>query len=443
VQNQIFIKKKIDKFKKKNIFLPGDKSLSIRFVLFSSLAIGKSSASNLLMSDDVINTIECIKNLGIKVKQKKNKITIYGNGLFGFDYKRMTLDAGNSGTCARLILASIVDTKKPIRIVGDKSLSKRDMNRIIKPLEKFGAKFKKNNGKLPITVINGDNLKSIRYFEKLGSAQCKSAVMITALKSKGKTKLKCAPSRNHTELFFKHVLKLPIKKYKKNNLDIIEIDGLKNFKSFNYNIPSDISSAAFIIVLTLLSNNSEVKLRNINTNPTRTGIIKILNKMGAKIKLINNKTYKGEKISDIIVKSNRNLRAIDLNPIHNSSAIDEFLLIFLVAAVSKGISNFKKLTELNKKESKRLDLGIEILNKIGVKVKKTKNDGLKIWGNPKLEINKKVTMKNYLKDHRIFMVSVIAALTLGGNWKIHDPDSISTSFPNFLKIIKNLGAKIN
>ena len=143
MQNQIFIKKKIDKFKKKNIFLPGDKSLSIRFVLFSSLAIGKSSASNLLMSDDVINTIECIKNLGIKVKQKKNKITIYGNGLFGFDYKRMTLDAGNSGTCARLILASIVDTKKPIRIVGDKSLSKRDMNRIIKPLEKFGAKFKK------------------------------------------------------------------------------------------------------------------------------------------------------------------------------------------------------------------------------------------------------------------------------------------------------------
>ena len=115
----------------------------------------------------------------------------------------------------------------------------------------------------------------------------------------------------------------------------------------------------------------------------------------------------------------------------------------MVAAVSKGISNFKKLTELNKKESKRLDLGIEILKKIGVKVKKTKNDGLKIWGNPKLEINKKVTMKNYLKDHRIFMVSVIAALTLGGNWNIHDPDSISTSFPNFLKIIKNLGAKIN
>ena len=327
--------------------------------------------------------------------------------------------------------------------MGDKSLSKRDMNRVIKPLEKFGAKFRKNNGKLPITVINGDNLKSVRYFEKLGSAQCKSAVMIAALKSNGKTKLKCVPSRNHTELFFKHVLKLPIKKYKENNLDIIEIDGLKNFRSFNYNIPSDISSAAFIIVLTLLSNNSEVKLKNINTNPTRTGIIKILNKMGAKIKLINNKIYKGEKISDIIVKSNRNLRAINLNPIHNSSAIDEFLLIFLVAAVSKGVSNFKKLTELNKKESKRLDLGIEILKKIGVKVKKTKNDGLKIWGNPELEINKKITMKNYLKDHRIFMVSVIAALTLGGNWKIYDPDSISTSFPNFLKIIKNLGAKIN
>ena len=444
MKKTITINNKIKSYKNKKLFLPGDKSISIRFVLLSSLAYGKSVAKNLLLSEDVINTINSVKKLGIKINFNKEKCEIFGKGLFGYKYKKnLILDAGNSGTCARLMIATIIDTKYPIKIVGDKSLSKRDMNRIISPLEKIGVSFKKNSGTLPLTINKSKNLKPIYYQENLGSAQCKSAVIFAALKTKGLTKIKSKTSRNHTELMLKHTLKYPIKYVQKRTYDLIEINGMNNFKSFNYKIPSDISSAAFFIVLTLLGKDSNLMLKNINTNKTRIGIIKILNQMGAGIKFLNTKKINGENVSDIFVKSNRNLKGINLNPRLNSSAIDEFMLIFLVAAISQGISVFKNLSELNKKESKRLDLSIKILSQMGVKVKKVKNSGIKIWGSPDLKIKKTIYIKGFMKDHRIFMVSVISALVLGGKWKINDPSSINTSFPNFLNLIKQLGAKIN
>ena len=194
--------------------------------------------------------------------------------------------------------------------------------------------------------------------------------------------------------------------------------------------------------MTLLSKNSFLTIKKVNINPSRTGVIKILNKMGAQIKYFNKKNYKGEIIADIFIKSETNLKSINLDPKFNSSAIDEFLLIFLVASKCEGVSTFKNLSELNKKESERLNWGIKILKMMGIKVIRIKNDGIKIWGQKNLQLNKKYIIKNFLKDHRVFMVSTIAALTLGGDWKIHDPDSYKTSFPSFLKILKNLGAKI-
>ena len=439
----LIVKKKIKKFNKKNIILPGDKSISIRFLILSSLANGKSIASNILKSEDVINTAKCLRKLGIKIKISQNKCKVFGKGLNGFKFKKnLILNAGNSGTCARLMIATIINTLRPIKIVGDQSLSNRDMNRVIMPLKKFGAKFKKNNGNLPLTILKSSNLKPIKYVETLGSAQCKSAVMLAALKTNGTTSLKCKSSRNHTEIMFKDVLKLPIKIKKKGNYDFINIKGNIEFKSFNYNVPSDISSASFFIVLTLLGNNSEVILKNINTNKTRIGIINILNLMGAKIKFLNSRKINGEKISDIYVSSNKKLKSINLNPKFNSSAIDEFLLIFLVASICKGTSTFNNLSELNKKESRRLDIGISILQKMGIEVKKNKNDGIKIFGKPDLNLDREIIIKDFMKDHRVFMVSIIAGLTLGGKWKIYNPESINTSFPSFLKLIKNFGGKI-
>ena len=439
----VLIKNKIENFKKKSINVDGDKSLSIRFVLLSSLSKGRSVASNLLRSGDVDSAINSIRKLGIKIKIKNDYCEVIGKGLFGFNYKKnLVLNLENSGTSARLITSMLSNTNHWVKITGDNSLKRRDMSRIIKPLKSFGIKFKNNRSKLPIWVKGPKLLKPIRYTESLGSAQGKSAVMIAALKAKGKTQLKCLPSRTHTELMFKNVLKIPIKLKKKKNFDIIEIDGMNEFRGFNYKIPGDISSASFFIVLTLLSNKNSLSIKNVNINPSRTGIIKILNMMGAQIKILNKKSYKGELIADLFIQSNKRLKAINLNPKFNSSAIDEFLLIFLVASMCKGISTFRNLSELNKKESKRLDWGIKILKMMNIEVKKVNNDGLKIWGNPNLKVKKSFEIKNFLKDHRVFMLSTIAALTLGGQWKIHDASCFKTSFPKYLEILKTLGAKI-
>tara|TARA_Y100000591_G_scaffold317669_1_gene327622 strand:- start:1002 stop:2324 length:1323 start_codon:yes stop_codon:yes gene_type:complete len=438
--NSVIIKSKIKKFNK-SISVSGDKSISIRWVLFSSLADGTSIAKNLLLSEDVLAAVNAIRKLGIKVKINKKVCKIFGKGIDGYNYKKnITINAKNSGTLGRLMLGILVNTPEKIKLIGDKSLSNRDFKRVSDPLSRFGAKFKlyKNRG-LPLIIKGSSNLKSIIYEEKRGSAQCKSSVIFGGMRSTGVTKIKAKKSRNHTELFCKH-LNLPITVRSKKKYDEIRIKKTKKIKPINYNIPADISSSAFFMVLTALTKKSELNIRNVNINPSRTGIITILKKMGVKIILKNKKIYKGEKIADIKVRSPKSLSAINCPKKLNSGAIDEFLVIFLVAAKAKGISYFRNLDELNQKESPRLKWGENILNKIGIKTISSKNS-IKIYGNPNLQINKKIEIKDYLKDHRVFMTSVIAALSFGGHWKIHDKDSIKTSFPKFLKIINDLNKK--
>ncbi len=437
----IKIKNKIKKFNKV-LSIEGDKSLSIRWALIASQSEYKSKSINLLLSQDVINTLKCLRKLGVKIKIRKNFCEINGVGLNGFKYKKnLILDAGNSGTLGRLILGLLTHSNKTIKLKGDKSLSKRDFLRIIKPLKKFGAEFKSNFGKLPITIKGTSDPHPIVFNETRGSAQVKSSVMLAALNTNGETIIKSKKSRNHSELLFKH-LKLPIKVLKKRDYDLIKIKGKKKIPALNYKIPSDISSCAFFIVLTILSKNSKLIIRNVNINPSRVGILYILSMMGAKIQKINLRNYKGEKIADLIIKSTNRIKAINCPSKLNSSAIDEFLLIFLVAAKAKGISYFKNLSELNEKESPRLKWGSKILNKMGVKNVLT-DKSIKIYGNPNLEIKNKIVIKNFLKDHRVFMTSTIAALIFGGNWSIANKDAINTSFPTFLKKIKYLGAKIH
>ncbi len=436
----IYINKKINNFKKK-ITVEGDKSLSIRWALLASQAFGKSRAYNLLNSEDVLNTLSCLKKLGVKINLKKNYCEIKGNGINSFNYKKnLTLNVGNSATLGRLILALLIRSPYKIKLIGDKSLSRRDFSRVIEPLKKFGVNFyPKNKKTLPLYIQGTDFLRPIKYYESKGSAQVKSSIMLAALNTPGITKIVARKSRDHTEILFKY-LKIPIKIKKTKKLSFIEIERKNNIKSLNYNIPSDISSSAFFIVLTLLSKKSSLTVKNVNINPSRAGSINILNKMGAKIIFRNKREYKGEKIADIYVKSAKSLKAIKCPPKYNSSSIDEFLIIFLVAAKSKGISFFKDLSELNQKESPRLRLGSKILNMIGIRTELT-NDSIKIYGQPNLKLTGKYEIKNYLKDHRIFMTATIASLVLGGNWKIHNSDSINTSFPSFLKLIRKLGGK--
>ncbi len=437
MSNTIIIKKRLKKFEKK-IFVSGDKSISIRWVLLASLASGISKAQNLLISEDVKASIKTIRKLGIKVIVNKKFCKIYGKGIDGYRYKKnLTLNAENSGTLGRLILGLLINTSKPMRLVGDKSLSTRDFKRITDPLSKFGGMFKlKNKKNLPLTIYGSKNIKPISYIEQKGSAQCKSAVIFAGMRANGKTFIKAKKSRNHTELMCEY-LKLPIKVKNKVNYDLITIEKVKKIKPFNYKIPSDISSSAFFIVLTALSKKSKLVIKDVNINSSRTGIITILKKMGVKIIFENIKIYKGEKLADIKIEGGRKLKAIRCPTKFNSGAIDEFLVIFLAAAKAKGVSYFKDLAELNQKESPRLEWSAKILNILGIKNVLT-NNSIKIYGEPNLRIDKKIIIKNYLKDHRIFMTCVIAALSFGGEWHIHDKDSINTSFPNFLRILNDL-----
>ena len=435
--NSIVIKKKLKNFNKK-IIVSGDKSISIRWVLLASLANGNSKAQNLLISEDVKAAIKTVRKLGIKVILNSKFCKIYGKGIDGFKYKKnLTLNAENSGTLGRLILGLLINTAKPIKLIGDKSLSTRDFKRISDPLSKFGGIFKlKNKKNLPLTIYGSKNLKPISYSENKGSAQCKSAVIFAGMRTNGTTLIKAKKSRNHTELMCKY-LKLPVTVENKKNHDLIKVKKVKEIKPFDYKIPSDISSSAFFIILTALSKNSKLLIKDVNINPSRIGVISILKKMGANIIFQNQRTYKGEKLADIKIEGSKKLKAINCPTNLNSGAIDEFLIIFLVAAKAKGISYFKDLAELNQKESPRLKWGAKILNMMGVKNIVT-NGSIKIYGNPNLEIKKKIIIKNYLKDHRVFMTSVIASLSFGGEWHIYDKDSIKTSFPNFLKIIDEL-----
>tara|TARA_B100001057_G_scaffold275963_1_gene276228 strand:+ start:8931 stop:10259 length:1329 start_codon:yes stop_codon:yes gene_type:complete len=440
VKNFIKISNQIKPYNK-SIKIEGDKSLSIRWALLASQARGKSTSSNLLKSEDVKDTLRCLKKLGVKIKQYKNTCEITSKGINSFKYpKKVILNAGNSGTLGRLLLGLLVHSKNKIIMKGDKSLSKRDFLRVTKPLGKFGATFGTNSGGLPLT-IKGTNLsKPICYLEKRGSAQCKSSVMLAAINTKGVTKIKAKKSRDHTELLFKY-LKIPIKIQKKKKYDLINVTGKKKIRPFNYKIPSDVSSSAFFVVLTALTSKSKIKIKDVNINPTRIGFIKILKMMGVKINIRNIKKYKGERLADLYVESNKKLKPLNCPVNLNSSAIDEFLLIFLVAAKADGISYFKELSELNQKESPRLLWGSKILNKMGIK-NIVKNSNIKIFGNPNLNLKKKIIIKEFLKDHRVFMTSVVAALTFGGKWKIYDQDSIKTSFPSFLNKISELGANI-
>ncbi len=441
MKNKVKIEKTIPPFNK-IINVPSDKSISIRCVLFSAIANGKSKIYNLLESEDVMNAVRAVKKIGVSCIKKKNYYEFSGVGINGFKFKNNTIiNAGNSGTLARCIMGLLSGTKNTIILEGDKSLSKRDFNRVIEPLNLFGVVIKSSNGNLPLRLKGSDLIRPIKYIEKKGSAQVKTCIILSAVNAPGLTKIKAKKSRNHTELILKH-LNYPIKIRKSRGYDLIEIKGREQFKSFNYKVPGDISSASFFIVLTLLAKKSELLIKDININISRLGILKILNRMNANIKIINQRRYKGEMLGDLKIRSSENFKSINCPSSFNSSAIDEFLLIFLIAAKSNGVSRFKNLDELNNKESPRLNIAVNFLRLIGIKVIKKKGN-IEIFGNPKLKLNKNYNIKNFIKDHRVFMMSVIAALTLGGKWTINDKDSVNTSFPNFLSVIKKLGGTIN
>ncbi len=356
----------------------------------------------------------------------------------------LSICCNNSGTCSRFLLCVLSTYPNKVRVYGDHTLNKRPMDRIMKPLEEnIGVFFKtkkKLNRTLPCYITGSEMPINIDHRELIGSGQIKGGLILASLACPGISKIReYRQSRDHTERMLKFAgAGIKVKKFK--NYNLISIEGQKDFKAFNLSVGGDFSSASFFIVLTLLSKNSQLKIKSVNLNSTRLGALKILKKMGGKITLQNIKFQCGEKIGDIIVKSS-NLKSINCPASIVPLAIDEMPLIFLAVSFATGISNFRGCGELEKKESPRLSLMNKILNQIGIRTKLKGRDSIKIYGNPNLNLNNGIYRIKTSYDHRLSMVGIVLGLILGGKIIVEDCHSISTSFPNFLNLIKQLGAK--
>ena len=436
----LLINKKISSFNK-IINVDSDKSISIRSFLIGSISQNISSVTNVLESDDVLSTIKCLKKLGVKIKRNSPKnYQIYGKGLGSLYAKKNTeLNFGNSGTLARLLVGILSTTPNvEVKIKGDKSLNNRSMKKLIALMSEFGAFFiPKNRSKFPLKLISSEIPIGVKY--KAGvSAQLKSAVILAGLNSFGTTEIiEKDKSRDHTENMLIQNSKV-IKIF--NGLKkLIKINGKRNLSPIKINVPGDPSSAAFFTALTLINKNSKLKIKNVGLNPTRIGFYKILKKHGAKIRFTNIKKENNELRGDIFVESSK-LKPLTANKSFYVNSTDEYPILFVIAALTDGTSVFSGIKDLANKESNRILEMQKILKQIGIKSISTK-DGIKIFGKGVIDAkNKKINVPN-LGDHRICMSSFILSVLTGVKTKIIGFETVFTSSPSFLKIIKNLGAK--
>ena len=436
----LLINKKISSFNK-IINVDSDKSISIRSFLIGSISQNISSVTNVLESDDVLSTIKCLKKLGVKIKRNSPKnYQIYGKGLGSLYAKKNTeLNFGNSGTLARLLVGILSTTPNvEVKIKGDKSLNNRSMKKLIALMSEFGAFFiPKNRSKFPLKLISSEIPIGVKY--KAGvSAQLKSAVILAGLNSFGTTEIiEKDKSRDHTENMLiqnSKVIKIFNGLKKK-----IKINGKRNLSPIKINVPGDPSSAAFFTALTLINKNSKLKIKNVGLNPTRIGFYKILKKHGAKIRFTNIKKENNELRGDIFVESSK-LKPLTANKSFYVNSTDEYPILFVIAALTDGTSVFSGIKDLANKESNRILEMQKIFKQIGIKSISTK-DGIKIFGKGVIDAkNKKINVPN-LGDHRICMSSFILSVLTGVKTKIIGFETVFTSSPSFLKIIKNLGAK--
>ena len=435
------IENKIKTFNK-SINVDPDKSISIRSLLISSISQNCSSIENILESEDVNSCLKCIKKLGIKIKKKNKKYLVYGKGLGSLSGKKgILLNFGNSGTLARLLIGILATTPNiDIRMKGDHSLNKRSMKTLINIMNKFGASFyPKNKFHFPLKFKSSNMPVGINFNAGV-SAQIKSAVIFAGLNSYGDTKIiETYKSRDHTENMLVHNKQsIKIQKTKKK---IIKIFGKKNLKNIRIKVPGDPSSAAFFVALTILNNNSKIKIKDVGLNSTRIGFYKLLKKHGAKVKFTNIKKNNNELRGDITVSSCK-IKPIYASKDYYVNSTDEYPILFVIAALTKGTSVFKGINDLANKESNRIIEMQKVLKQLGIKSVANK-DSFKIFGKDKIDIKgKKINVAN-LGDHRICMSSFVLGSITGAKTKIKNFETVFTSAPNFLNKMKLLGAKFD
>jgi 3-phosphoshikimate 1-carboxyvinyltransferase len=407
--------------------LPGDKSISHRSVMFSALADGKSEIYNCLLSEDVISTINAFKEMGCKIEISEKKITIIGNGISGLQKPNKELYLGNSGTTTRLLAGILSAQKFNSRLTGDPSLSSRPMKRIIDPLEAMGANINSANGLLPIDIFPVDSLKPIEYRLPIASAQIKSCVLLAGLFLDGETiVVETKQSRNHTEQML--------------SLRVVEENGLRKIYSSvknypiptNYYVPSDISTASFFIVLTLLSNDSELILPNVSLNESRVGIISVLKKMGAYIEFDNMNIINGEKRGDLIVRSSK-LINVDIPAEIIPNIIDEIPILAIAGIFAEGDFIIKNAKELRHKESDRIKSVCENLKLVNLDIYEF-DDGFSVSG---ILSGTNVTFESY-DDHRIAMAFSVLSLLMVQGSSVKNFECVNISNPSFLNQLSQI-----
>ncbi|MDP3111487.1 MAG: 3-phosphoshikimate 1-carboxyvinyltransferase [Thermodesulfovibrionales bacterium] len=425
---------------KGEIIPPPDKSISHRAIILSSISKGRSTVKNVLRAEDTMSTLNAFRKLGVEIEESrvrggKNEIIIHGKGIHGLKEPEDIIDCGNSGTTIRLLSGILSGNPFLSILTGDSSLRSRPMGRVIKPLREMGAEITARAGDTyPPIVIRGKQLNPIKYNMPIASAQVKSAILLAGLYADGETEIiEPLKSRDHTE----RMLPSYGAEIKVDGLTI-RVQGFKGSRvqglsPIDIIVPGDFSSAAFFIVAALLVPDSEILIKNVGINPTRTGLLDILKAMGAEIGLANSRDVSGEPVADIHCKSAAGLKAIKITKEQIPALIDEFPILCIAAAQADGITTIRGAEELRVKESDRIKAMASGLRKMGVEVQEFK-DGLSIKGNARL---KGAVIESY-GDHRIAMAFSIAALVAGGTTTINGVSAVNISFPGFYKMLRRI-----
>jgi 3-phosphoshikimate 1-carboxyvinyltransferase len=425
---------------------PPDKSISHRAVIFSSLSKGKSIIKNFLRAEDTISTVNAMRMLGIEIEENvippvpplvkggeggfSGELIIHGKGLYGLKETIDTIDCGNSGTTMRLLSGVLSGNPFFSILTGDESLRQRPMSRVIIPLRQMGAEIMARcDDRYPPIAMRGKRLKAIQYTMPVASAQVKSAILLAGLYAEGETEvIEPLKSRDHTErMMTAFGAEIKIKDLH------IKIHGGTELQGLEMYVPGDFSSAAFFIVGALLIRDSEILIKGVGINPTRTGLLSVLQEMGADIRISNINEVSGEPVADIYCKGGRELKSINITKEKIPSLIDEFPILCVIATQATGITTIRGAKELRVKESDRIKTIATELRKMGAEIEEFE-DGLNITGGRGL----KGTVIESYKDHRIAMAMAIAAIIADGTTTINDVSSVSISFPGFFDILKRL-----
>ncbi len=416
------------KYLKGEITIPSDKSISHRAVIFSSLAKGTSIIKNFSKGQDPQSSLQICKALGADIEQNETEIIVKSKGKYFPNNNDIVLNCGNSGTTIRLMSGILAGQKFNSILIGDESLSNRPMKRIIEPLTLMGANIESNDGKAPLKIY-ASNLNSINYKSNIASAQVKSCVLLAGLYANATTTYKeIYPSRNHTEIMLSAM-----------GANINASNGIISISNselcpVNIEIPGDISSAAFFIAAALIVPNSSIIIKNVGLNDTRSGIIKILKKMGANVDILDKRVVCGENIGDIKVEYTKELKSCEISGEIIPTLIDEIPVLAVLATQAQGTTIIKDAQDLRNKESDRIKLTVSELKKLGADIEETQ-DGMIINGKTKLKGG--VEVDSY-KDHRLAMSLYVAGLVCQKEILINEFEWVNISFPEFESLMDNL-----